>query len=283
MQTACKKFIREAVDEQCHKTIKEPIHQCNRRTILNFIEHLTCHCSAVTQPKIMDNETEMMKAWDPNVPFETLIMQIEEGQQFASSAGVPFTKNQIITKAYTLIHRTGLHFDACDNWNKKTPAEQTWENFKTHFSTEVLKENKKQKAMQLAGFSANSTLTEQISELTNFISNCVTNNEKKTSLIDNLKNIIEKQTEEIRKLKIESNDFKQQIESLKNRAHGNNNHYNRNQSDSCIDGTHHCWTHGYTAGHWHTSKNCCNKNKGHKDDATATNNTGGSQANKLHD
>ena len=241
------------------------------------------HHSTVTQPKIMDNETEMTKAWDPNTPFENLITQIEEGQRFASSAGVPFTENQIITKAYTLIYRTGLHFDACDEWNEKTPAEQTWENFKTHFSTEVLKENKKQKAMQSAGFSANSALTEQISELTSFISNYVTNNEKKEASIDELKNIIEKQTEEIRKFKMESNNFKQQIESLKNKARGNNNRNNRNQTDSRIDGTHYCWTHGYTAGHWHTSKNCRNKNEGHKDDATATNNMGGSQANKPHD
>ena len=80
VQTACKKSLCEAVNEQCYKTIKEPIHQCNRCTILNFMEHLTCHHSSVTQPEIMDNKTKMMKAWDPNTPLETLITQIEEGQ-----------------------------------------------------------------------------------------------------------------------------------------------------------------------------------------------------------
>ena len=48
------------------------------------------------------------------------------------------------------------------------------------------------------------------------------------------------QTEEIRKFKIESNNFKQQIKSLKNKACGNNNCTNHNGTDSHVEGTHHC-------------------------------------------
>ena len=111
----------------------------------------------------------------------------------------------------------GLHFDACDTWNDKPPADKTWENFETHFSNWVLKENKKQQAMQSAIFLANSAITNQTTELTNFLSDCVSNNKKKTSSIDELKIVIKKQTKEIHKFKIESNNFKRQVELSKNK------------------------------------------------------------------
>ena len=59
--------------------------------------------------------------------------QLEDGQDYADDGGQPYTTDQLLCIAYTLVFKTGLYFEDCKAWNAKPNNEQTWTNFKAHF------------------------------------------------------------------------------------------------------------------------------------------------------
>ena len=75
----------------------------------------------------------MRSNWDPNSPFDCLIKQIEDGQDYAEDGGQPYTTEQLLCIAYTLVFKTGLYFKECKQWNNCPAPEKTWANFKTQF------------------------------------------------------------------------------------------------------------------------------------------------------
>ena len=83
--------------------------------------------------ELQENTNELNKPWDPNTPFENLIDQIENCHDIAEAGGQPFTTQQLVDMAYTLVFNTGLYFDDCKTWVHHPIAEKTWDNFKMHF------------------------------------------------------------------------------------------------------------------------------------------------------
>ena len=77
----------------------------------------------------------MRATWDPNSPFDCLVKQIEDGQDYADDGGQPYTAEQLLRIAYTLVFKTGLYFKDCKTWNARPAAQHTWDNFKIHFQT----------------------------------------------------------------------------------------------------------------------------------------------------
>ena len=269
VQNALKKQIREAIDEQFYKGLKETMHQYNRRSVLQFMTHLWESYGEITQPELMNNYQRMNQAYDTSQPFESMIQQIEEGQEIATSAGQAYPEIQLITMAYTLVYNTGEFFDACDEWNRKPAADKTWINFKTHFTQEIKKEKNKQTAMQTAGFrTANSVVAERLDNMTLHLNNLLTNSQNDKAVIKLLEQKLEQQAEE----------FKKQLEKLSCPQVGGGKPPPKLKKKPT--GEHYCWSHGYTFGAHHTSKNCKKRLEGHQEEATASNNMGGSQKHK---
>ena len=103
------------------------------QTIRNILNHLFNNYGNITQLELEDNDTKMRTMWDPNSPFDSLIQQLEDSQDYADDGGQPYTTDQLLRIAYTLIFKTGLYFEDCKAWNAKPNNEKTWNNFKTHF------------------------------------------------------------------------------------------------------------------------------------------------------
>eukprot|EP00957_Ditylum_brightwellii_P013480 1017195-Ditylum_brightwellii.AAC.1 len=83
---------------------------------------------------ITKSEANMTKPFNPAAPIEDLFEQINDGQDLAISAEIPYSKVQLINKAYDLIFKTGVHNDACKDWNQKPAADKTYANFQLHFT-----------------------------------------------------------------------------------------------------------------------------------------------------
>eukprot|EP00957_Ditylum_brightwellii_P027488 2077963-Ditylum_brightwellii.AAC.1 len=66
---------------------------------------------------ITKSESKMAQPFNPAAPIEDLFEQLSDGQDLAIAAGVPYSENQLVTKAYDLIFKTGVHSDACQEWN----------------------------------------------------------------------------------------------------------------------------------------------------------------------
>eukprot|EP00957_Ditylum_brightwellii_P165149 12574432-Ditylum_brightwellii.AAC.1 len=71
----------------------------------------------------------MNQVFNPALPIEEFFEQIDEGQMLMDATNVPFTKNQLVTKAFNFIFVTGVHNNACKEWRHKAPNDKTWINF----------------------------------------------------------------------------------------------------------------------------------------------------------
>ena len=101
-----------------------------QQTIHTILNHPFKNYRNITPLELEDNNTKMRLNWDPNSPFDCLIKQIEDGQDYAKDGGQPCTTKQLLHIAYTLIFKTRLYFEECKQWNNCPAAEQTWANFK---------------------------------------------------------------------------------------------------------------------------------------------------------
>ena len=103
------------------------------QSIRNLLTHLFENYGNITQLELEDNDTKMRALWDPNSPFDCLVQQLEDGQDYADDGGQPYTTDQLLCIAYTLVFKTGLYFEDCKAWNAKPNNDKTWTTFKTHF------------------------------------------------------------------------------------------------------------------------------------------------------
>ena len=99
------------------------------QSIRNLLTHLFENYGNITQLELEDNNTKMRALWDPNSPFDCLV----HGQDYADDSGQPYTADQLLHIAYTLVFKTGLYFEDCKACNAKLNNEKTWTTFKTHF------------------------------------------------------------------------------------------------------------------------------------------------------
>ena len=51
--------------------------------------------------------------WDPTTTVKNLINQVKDTLKLADTGNQPFSPNQVVNTAYTLVFNTGLYFDKC--------------------------------------------------------------------------------------------------------------------------------------------------------------------------
>eukprot|EP00957_Ditylum_brightwellii_P061546 4670485-Ditylum_brightwellii.AAC.1 len=59
----------------------------------------------------------MAQPFNPAAPIEDLFEQIDDGQDLAVAAGLPYSDIKLATKVYDLICKAEVHNDACKKWN----------------------------------------------------------------------------------------------------------------------------------------------------------------------
>ena len=137
----------------------EPFVICHvgnmNQSIRNLLRHLFENYGNITQLESEDNETKMRALWDPNSPFDCLVQQLEDGQDYADDGGQPYTTDKLLRIAYTLVFKTGLYFEDCKAWNAKHNNEKTWTTFKTHFHRAQRRLRDQLRTTKQAGFTSN--------------------------------------------------------------------------------------------------------------------------------
>jgi len=76
---------------------------------------------------------QMKQAFDPSFPFKSFIKRIEDGMMVADAGNTPFTSNQLVKIAYTIMNKAQVFADECKDWRKKPVHEKSWANFKLIF------------------------------------------------------------------------------------------------------------------------------------------------------
>ena len=101
------------------------------RTILNV---LRTNYGKLGPAEKTENERKWSEAWNPSEPIEELFDRLEECYVLALVNKPEYTQEQMIDKALMAVQSTGLYATAVLEWNGFDANNQTWAEFKAHFS-----------------------------------------------------------------------------------------------------------------------------------------------------
>jgi hypothetical protein len=219
----------------------------------------------ITPQALMQTTARLTAPWDPTTPFEHLINQVEDTLELADAGNQPFSPNQIVNTAYTLVFNTGLYFDECKDWDKQIPAAKTWTNFKQHFLLAQRTLRLQQQTSQQAGYHANLAQDIEKENATNDALSCLSSaaesdRQSFAALVTNNNDLASKLTAAMADIKA--------LQLTANNRNQPNPHRNKNTS--------YCWTHGFKVSRIHTSESCQHPAEGHQKAATRGNLMGGS-------
>ena len=307
VSTALKNQLLSAVEDIYVRALRDRHVGYMNQSIRNLLTHLFENYGNISQLELEDNDTKMRALWDPNSPFDCLVQQLEDDQDYADDGGQPYTADQLLCIAYTLVFKTGLYFEDCKAWNAKPNDDKTWTTFKMHFHRAQRLLHDQLRTTKQAGFTSNVAIhhhpnvtqppPEYREALVNLTTSAAADRKLLTTLATTVANIndhiqhlnkppvasvnnsettnstaLSSITSSVTDLQQQLADLKCEYEQLHNKQtrHPRTRHDNRN----------YCWTHGHRVGNKHTSATCQNKAPGHQDNATRENTMGGSEANK---
>eukprot|EP00957_Ditylum_brightwellii_P004608 350481-Ditylum_brightwellii.AAC.1 len=158
---ALKQKLLKVVDEKYTKVLKQNIIAYTNYTTYDILLHLYHCCGAITLAMQDQATIKMSQPFNPALLIEDFFEQINDGQMLMEASNMPFTKNQLITKAFNLIFVTGVHNNACKEWRCRPAANNTWINFRMHF-TDVHEE-----LMELQEVAQQARYTSNMAESTN--------------------------------------------------------------------------------------------------------------------
>ena len=78
-----------------------------------MLTYLYNNYGIITAVDIENNDEDISTPYNPALPIETLFHQIEVAAEFAEAGNRPYEKDQIISRVYLLILKTGLYQEAC--------------------------------------------------------------------------------------------------------------------------------------------------------------------------
>jgi hypothetical protein len=73
----------------------------------------------ITAVDLENNLEQMLRAWDPQQPVESLFKQIQDWADYSEAGGVIIGHPQQINLGHAKIFATGHFMSACRRWNEK--------------------------------------------------------------------------------------------------------------------------------------------------------------------
>jgi hypothetical protein len=136
---ALKKLISEAYDNMYTSQLEDYILQYANPSTLEILMHLKQTYGFINPTQLTENYNKMTAPINFQDPIETLFKQIEDGVRHANAGAQPYmeaqpyTEAQYVNIAFLLILNTGAIPDACRDWQRCTPMNQTWADFRREF------------------------------------------------------------------------------------------------------------------------------------------------------
>lgn len=134
VEKALLRHMQDAIEDKCVEALVDPHTNLLTGDVPTMLDHLSCDYSKVRSEEVTEKDNEVMTmTWQPNDPIVLLTRPIEQLQNLATQAGMPYADSQILEKGLTLTRATRDFEYALTKWEEKPQQEKTWPNFKTHF------------------------------------------------------------------------------------------------------------------------------------------------------
>jgi hypothetical protein len=229
------------------------------------MEFLFTEYGDIDYKALRENDRKMEQPWNTDMPFQTIIKQINDAIAVASAGGDPLSAKRILRTAYLLVYDTGLYYEDLEKWDEEPETNKTWDNFQKHMRAAQTKLKKRKTLNKNSGYHG-ANLAEE--DLINLVTGAA------QAPYADLQNIIKELQAEMKQLK--SNKQEQPKECKhENEGTTKNKQSNRTRKTPKDHGGY-CWTHGYAVAPGHTGKTCTKPAPGHQEEATRENTMGGS-------
>jgi hypothetical protein len=221
-------------------------------------------------------------------PIETLFKQIEDGVRYANAGAQPYMEAQYVNIYVLLILNTGAIPDACRDWQRRTPMNQTWAESRRKFSRSQREQIIISSTARGAGYHT-ANLAERYehtpvpadAEFVTAMANLATATSADLEIVATLTRSIATLTDQLKTKDIWAKSQEAEVRILLGvqghtrpaAATSTPTTYVRNSYRTNNDK--YCWSHGYQVGLNHTSANCIKKAPGHKDNTIKSNIMGG--------
>lgn len=119
-------MIKKAVEEVWLAGIHDPAHGFGTRSLIDVLHHLFHIYGQIGPEEILKNQQELMALVDPAQPIAVVFQRIERCQKFATAGRIPFTPQQLLKAAETLVLATGKFSAAYHEWLAQPEVARTF-------------------------------------------------------------------------------------------------------------------------------------------------------------
>ena len=91
-----------------------------------LLDHLYSTYANISAAALQDNDKKLRAPYDSYQPFKTLIDQVENAVDYASTGDTPYTPAQVVGIAFQLVFQTSLFNDNCKLWQRQPADVKTW-------------------------------------------------------------------------------------------------------------------------------------------------------------
>jgi hypothetical protein len=97
-------------------------------------------CGFIDPTHLAENYNKMTAPINFQDTIETSFIQIEDGVHYANAGMQTYMESQYVNITFLLILNTGAISDACRDWQRRTPVNQTWAEFQREFARAQLEQ-----------------------------------------------------------------------------------------------------------------------------------------------
>jgi hypothetical protein len=267
-----KRIILEAYANIYTSQLKDYILQYASLSALEILMHLKQTYGFINPTQLAENYNKMTANINFQDPIETLFKHIEDGMHYANACMQPYTEAQYVNIAFLLILNTGAIPDACRDWQRRTPVNQTLDDFRRKFARAQREQHIISSTASGAGYHtenvaehygpnsllADSGFATAMANLANVTSADRETVATLTKAIANLKYQLKakdisakSQEAELKPLLGVPGNVTPSVSTGQSKAYVRKSYKTKNDS--------YCWSHGYQLGLPHTSANCTKK------------------------
>ena len=209
----------------------------------------------------------------------------------------PYTDTQIVTIAKNLTESTGFYTMDFREWNRTDNTQNTWVNFKIHFSQAFRENRDHSRQAQHVGYgnsntqnSANAGMAEMTQDHSHALANLATETQSDRTTVANMSKTIADLTLQLRQANMKLTEAQSSIATLTSKLSKTGTRPNRSTTSPTVPGDMttiekdgYCWSHGFKVVKGHNSSTCKKQKNVHMTAATKDNTMGGRLWNKDWD
>jgi len=137
VQEEIKKQILAAVDCIYLAVLDDDVFGFADISIATMLTHLHTTYGPITRAELKRNQASIATIWTPDDPIETLWERLREIQQISIAGNDPLSDNAITDLTFAMFETTGVFTMGCDTWRILPVANQTIDDFRTHFTRDI--------------------------------------------------------------------------------------------------------------------------------------------------